>query len=171
VFDWKKNDALEIELKRADKGKPVADFLESIYQNPSTFRLYNVDLAPEQQYFLEKDLFPLACVHVQTNGDEITSWKMMDNVEATDYVVPKLNVMGLEIKLADQVPRMDSRLSSVTLTPEIYHEDAARKSILVEGRDEGNILAQVENEVQKFDPDFIITSNGDSFVFPIKRGK
>jgi len=171
VFDWKKNDALEIELKRADKGKQIADFLESIYQNPSTFRLFNVDLAPEQQYFMEKNLFPLAYVHVQTNGDEISSWKMMDSVEATDYLVPKLNVMGLEIKLADQVPRMDSRLISVTLTPSIYHEDKAREPIFVGSRDEGKILTQVADEVQKFDPDFIITSNGDAFVFPYLYAK
>ena len=49
ISDWKRSNALEIELRQADKGKKVADLLESIFQNPSTFTLYNVDVSPEQQ--------------------------------------------------------------------------------------------------------------------------
>ena len=119
LSDWKRSNALEIQLRQLDRGKKVADLLESVFQNPSTFVLYNVDLSPEQQYFLEKDLFPLAFVGVYTNGEEITKWRMLDRVEATDYEIPKLKVMGLDIKLADKVPRMDSRLASIKLTHSI----------------------------------------------------
>ena len=171
ISDWKRSDALEIELRQPDKGKKVADLLESIFQNPSTFTLYNVDVSPEQQYFLEKDLFPLAHVGVYSNGGEITKWRMLDSVEATDYEIPRLKVMGLSINLADQVPRMDSRLASIKLTPSIYHDETEADPIEIQGDDEGKILLETAKEVQRFDPDFIITSNGDAFVFPYLYSK
>jgi len=171
ISDWKKSNALEIELGRADRGKKVADLLESTFQNPSTFTLYNVDVSPEQQYFLEEDLFPLAHVAVYSENGEITRWRMQDSVEATDYEVPGLKVMGLDVNLADKVPRMDSRLTSIKLSPSIYHQDEAElKPIEIQGN-ERDILVETSKEVRKFDPDFIITENGDAFVFPFLYSK
>ncbi len=94
----------------------IADPLESTFQNPSTFRLYNVDLSAEQQYFLEKDLFPLGRVTVYSEGDEITKWRMNDDVWPTDYEIPKLRVINLDITLGDKVPPLDSRLTEISLS-------------------------------------------------------
>ena len=171
IFDSKRSNALEIELQQADRGKKVADLLESIFQNPSTFRLYNVDVSPEQQYFLEKDLFPLAHVGVYSSGEEITKWRVFDSVEDTDYETPRLKVMGLGVSLGDKVPRMDSRLTSISLTPSIYHDDGEADPIEIQADDEGKILVETAKEVQRFDPDFIITGNGDAFVFPYLYSK
>ena len=146
IFDSRKSEALEIELNRADRGKKVADLLEAIFQNPSTFRLYNVDLTAEQQYFLENDLFPLARVAVDVQGEEVTGWKMMDDVRYTDYEIPRLKVLGLDIALADKVSRLDSRLSSVTLTPSIYHAEEILESIQIDGC-EKEILIRTAREV------------------------
>jgi DNA polymerase elongation subunit (family B) len=166
VFDWRKNEVLEIELRQADKAKRVADLLESTFQNPSTFRLYNVDLSAEQQYFLEKDLFPLGRVTVYSDSDEITKWRMNDDVWSTDYEIPKLRVIGLDIKLGDKVPRLDSRLSGISISPFDYPGEEMNEPISIQGEDEEDILQEAEAQVRKFDPDFIITGNGDAFVFP-----
>jgi DNA polymerase elongation subunit (family B) len=166
VFDWRKNEVLEIELRQADKAKRVADLLESTFQNPSTFRLYNVDLSAEQQYFLEKDLFPLGRVTVYSDSDEITKWRMNDDVWSTDYEIPKLRVIGLDIKLGDKVPRLDSRLNGISISPFDYPGEEMNEPISIQGEDEEDILQEAEAQVRKFDPDFIITGNGDAFVFP-----
>jgi DNA polymerase I len=166
VFDWRKNEVLEIELRQADKGKRVADLLESTFQNPSTFRLYNVDLSAEQQYFLEKNLFPLGHVSVHSDGDEITKWRMNDDVWSTSYEIPKLRVIGLDIKLGDKVPRLDSRLTGISLSPFEYPGEEMNEQISIQNEDEAEILQRAEAQVRKFDPDFIITGNGDAFVFP-----
>ncbi len=54
IFDNRKSKVFEIALARGGNGKKVADRLESIFQNPSTFKLYNVDLSAEQQYLSRK---------------------------------------------------------------------------------------------------------------------
>jgi DNA polymerase elongation subunit (family B) len=166
VFDWRRNEVLEIELRQADKAKRVADLLESTFQNPSTFRLYNVDLSSEQQYFLEKDLFPLGHISVYSDGDEITKWRMNDDVWSTDYEIPKLRVTGLDITLGDKVPRLDSRLTGISLSSFDYPGEVMNEPISIQREDEEDILQEAEAQVRKFDPDFIITGNGDAFVFP-----
>jgi DNA polymerase elongation subunit (family B) len=166
VFEWRKNDVLEIELRQADKAKRVADILESTFQNPSTFRMYNVDLSAEQQYFLEKDLFPLGRISVYSEEDEITKWRMNDDVWSTDYEVPTLRVMGLDIKLGDKVPRLESRLTGISLSSFDYPGEQMNEPISIHSADQSEILREAEAQVQRFDPDFIITGNGDSFVLP-----
>jgi DNA polymerase elongation subunit (family B) len=166
VFEWRKEEVLEIELRQADKAKRVADMLESTFQNPSTFRLYNVDLSAEQQYFLEKDLFPLGRISVYSDNDEIAKWRMKDDVRSTDYEIPQLRVMGLDITLKDKVPRLDSRLAAISLSSFDYPGEEIQEPIIIQKEDETEILQEAEKEVQKFDPDFIITGNGDAFIFP-----
>lgn len=171
IFERGKREVLEIELSQPNLGKKVSDVLESIFQNPSTFRLYNVDLSAEQQYFLEKDLFPLGRVRVYSEGERISKWKLEDDIWATDYEIPPLRVMGLEIGLSDLVPRFDSKLAKITLTPSKYGEEDSLEPIIIEGSNEVEILSSLESEIQKFDPDFVITENGDSFVFPYLYSK
>jgi DNA polymerase elongation subunit (family B) len=174
IFSSKQSEVLEIELSRPDKGKKVADLLESLFQNPSTFRLYNVDVSPEQQYFLENGLFPLAHVSAYSVGEQIARWSIDDNVWSTDYRIPQLKVMGLDVGLGDKVPRLDSKLAVITLTPSYYQEgdeEEAKERITIKHGEEAEILLEAAREIQKFDPDFVITSNGDAFVFPYLYSK
>src|SRR5208283_4393231 len=75
--------------------------------------------------------------------------------------------------LEDQVPRMDSKLTSIKLTPSVYHDDDDNETdpIEIKENEEGEILVETAREVQRFDPDFIITGNGDAFVFPYLYSK
>ncbi|MDG6994993.1 MAG: hypothetical protein JRN52_03635 [Nitrososphaerota archaeon] len=45
--------------------------------------LFGANKIPEQQYFLEKNLFPLARDGVYSNHGE-TKWRLLDGVESTD---------------------------------------------------------------------------------------
>ena len=65
---------------------------------------------------------------------------------------------------------MDSKFRSITLMPSIYHDSNEMDPIVLEG-EESQILAECEKGVQSFDPDFIISGNGDAFVFPYLYSK
>lgn len=171
IFDSHRQDALEIELLEADKAKRVADLLELTFQNPSTMRLFNVDVSAEQQYFLEKGLFPLAQVSAYSDGNEISKWTVEDDVWSINYEIPRLRVMGLEVTLGDRVPRLDSRLKGISLSPFEYPGEEIANQILIQSHDEAELLQEVQRKVRKYDPDFIITGNGDSFIFPYLYSK
>ncbi len=150
---------LEIELSQADKTKQVAEALESVFQNPLTFKLYNVDVLPEQAYFYEKNSFPIGLVDVETGGDQITKWDIQDNVESVDYEIPDLKVLALDIAISSKVPRFDSRLLGITL-------QGSSGSIKFEERNEIEIIEKARNEITRADPDILVTRNGDLFALP-----
>ncbi|HVB12723.1 MAG TPA: DNA polymerase domain-containing protein [Nitrososphaerales archaeon] len=150
---------IQIELSQADKARQVAEALENIFQNPLTFKLYNVDLLPEQTYFCEKNIFPLGFVQVETSGDQITRWELKDDVESTDYRIPDLRVLSLDATISSKVPRFDSRLTGVTL-----HD--SKDLIRFEGQREEEIIEKARNEIIRQDPDIITTRNGDLFALP-----
>ncbi len=117
ILDEEKSRVLEIELNEADKTRKTAELLEGIFANPSTFSLYNVDVLPEQQYYYEKELFPLAFVDVETaQHGQIENWTLLDDVNSTQYALPPLKSLLLDVEISDRVPRFDSKLRSITLS-------------------------------------------------------
>ncbi len=165
-FHPKKSKVLEIELEDAGKIRKLAESLERSFQNPDYFQLYNVDLLPEQQYFYEKDLFPLAFVEADVNGNEVVRWSVLDNIAAYNYETPNLKMLRLDVGISDSVPRLESKLCSIELS-----EPEKERIAEIEGKSEASILSEAMGEIQKFDPDLIITRNGDAFVLPFLYSK
>jgi DNA polymerase elongation subunit (family B) len=180
ILRSEKNRVLEIELEDAYKIKRLAQVLEEAFQNPDSLKLYNVDVLPEQQYFYEKDLFPLAYVEIdvdQESGGEIRRWNVLDNVSSYNYETPKLKMLRLAIEISDLVPRMGSKLLAISLySPDDERDNEEeggkeREIARIEFSSEESILREAMNEIERFDPDLIITQNGDSFVFPFLYSK
>ena len=167
----KKSRVLEIQVKDPHRIKKLAAALEQAFQNPISLKQYNVDVLPEQQYFYEKDLFPLAYVEVDVREDgEIRKWNVLDSVTSYTYEIPKLQTLRIAIEISDLVPKMDSKLLSISLySPD---DNAEEKEIAkIKSTSEENILLETIKEIKRIDPDLIITSNGDSFVLPFLYSK
>lgn len=150
---------IEIELSQAGKARQVAETLEGIFQNPLTLQLYNIDVLPEQVYFYEKNIFPLGFLQVETNGDQIVKWEMHDDIESVDYTIPSLRVLNVNIAISSKVPRFDSHLTGIML----QNRDGLTK---FEGKSESEIMENALDEITHFDPDIIVTRNGDLFALP-----
>jgi DNA polymerase elongation subunit (family B) len=178
-FTRESSRVLEIELEDAHKIKKLAEVLEETFQNSNSLKLYNVDLLPEQQYFYEKDLFPLAYVEIDADQDgEIKRWDVLDSVSSYNYETPKLKTLRLAIEISDLVPRMDSTLVSVSLySPKNdggdsgENDEGEREIAKIERQSEEEVLCEAAEEIGKFDPDLVITQNGDSFVLPFLYSK
>ena len=167
----KKSRVLEIQVKDPHRIKKLAEALEQAFQNPTSLKQYNVDVLPEQQYFYEKDLFPLAYVEVDVREDrEIRKWNVLDSVTSYTYEIPKLQTLRIAIEISDLVPKMDSKLLSISLySPD---DNAEEKEIAkIKSTSEENILLETIKEIKRIDPDLIITSNGDFFVLPFLYSK
>ena len=98
-------------------------------------------------------------MQVETSGDQITRWKLQDDVESVDYTIPDLKVLALDIAISSKVPRFDSRLLGVSL-------QGSNGSIEFEGQNEAEIIENARNEITQADPDIILTRNGDLFALP-----
>ncbi|NOJ28512.1 MAG: hypothetical protein DA330_10935, partial [Nitrososphaera sp.] len=158
LTDIANSKVLKLTLHDSTKALKLARMIESLGRF-GRFRLYNVDISPEQTYFYEHDLFSLAYCHVASKSS--LDWQVNDKVESVDYAVPDFRNMQFDIKVRkeDKILKFTDRLDAILIQNEKENYEIRKDS-------EIETLKAFENEVAKIDPDFILTSGGDSFIFP-----
>ncbi|HYB07658.1 MAG TPA: DNA polymerase domain-containing protein [Nitrososphaerales archaeon] len=166
VTDPETSEVVEAKLKDAKKAQQVAGRIERL--GPfGTFRLYNADVPPGQSYLYERDLFPLAFCEVERNSDRL-HWELRDDVWAYDYTLPSLRKVEVDVQVAKQgkLARFTDRIESIALKSD-------SGNITIGGRSETDKLLGLVQAVREADPDFILTSDGDTFLFPylVKRAE
>ena len=166
VTDAAESEVVEAKLRDAKKIQQVAGRIERL--GPfGTFRLYNADVPPGQSYLYERDLFPLAFCEVEQHGDRL-KWELKDDVWAYEYALPKLRKVELEVEVAKQgkLPKPADRIKSIALKSD-------GGTIVVDEGSEADTLLGLVKAVREADPDFILTNDGDTFLFPylIKRAE
>ena len=166
VTDAGTSSVVEARLKDARKAQQVAGRIERL--GPfGTFRLYNADVPPGQSYLYERDLFPLAYCEVEQKGGALR-WALKDDVWAYDYALPVLRKVKVEVNIAKRgkLPRFTDKVEGISL-----ESDGGK--IEIGGTSEPDKLLELVEAVRKADPDFVLTNDGDTFLFPylIKRAE
>lgn len=163
--DAEKSRVLEITLK--DCRQTPALTLEILRMGDYLrYELYNCDIQSDRLYFFIHDLFPLAFVEVKVSKFGL-DYTLLDSVASTDYDVPNLRVVKLEVEVAKSgiVASFNDPIEKICLTQE------GKEALIVDYGDETTKLLQLVHAVNELDPDVILTSAGDSYLFPylIKR--
>jgi DNA polymerase elongation subunit (family B) len=166
ITDLTKTDVVEAKLKDARKLQRVGGRMERL--GPfGAHRLYNVDVPPPQTYLYEHDLFPLAHCEVDQRSDGL-DWALMDDVWAYDYNIPNLRKVELDVEVAKQgkLARFTDRIRSIKLK----NDD---ETVEIGGTTEADKVLGLVEAVGEADPDFILTKDGDTFLFPylVKRAE
>src|SRR5215469_10908705 len=164
ITDITRSEVLKLSLVDSTKALLLARMIESTYGNNNfcKIRLYNVDLLPSQSYFYEHDIFPLAYCRVVNNGSSL-EWHLNDSVWSTNYKIPAFKTIHLKIntKKGGSIPKYTDKIKSIVITV------AGDSEIIeIQNESETDMINELTKEVSKFDPDFILTDNGDSFDFP-----
>ncbi len=164
----------------------LANMIEKI-ADFQKIRLYNVDLLPDQQYFFDNDIFPFGEFDVCGNNYHSSSdknnnkqdyalvWNRSSNesIELTDYVLPSFTNIHISINFQQQrgkIIKYTDELKSITLQNFDYQNN--RQNILDNNKKEEivgtekDILKDLVKIIDKRDPDFVFTDDGDSFTFP-----
>jgi DNA polymerase elongation subunit (family B) len=158
--DRSESEVLELVVDDAKKLTPLAESVER--SRPfGGYRLYNVDVPPEQMYLYENDLFPLAYCEVSETPDGL-SWDIQDDVWSCRYVVPSLRSVEIEVAVrkAGRMARVSDPIRSISL------KGGDGSAPCIEGGSEEEKILSLVEEVRRLDPDLIFTSDGDSFVLP-----
>jgi len=163
ITDAKKSQVLELELKDPTYALKLAKKIEKMGRFGQS-RLYNVDILPEQSYFYEHDVFPLMKCKVHVSNSTLNWIDNEDDVWSTEYELPLFNNVHLKIYPKTKEGRIP-RFSDVIELVSIQKDDTSKDTIHIQGS-EIDILYQLVKEVEKINPDFILTEYGDSFTFP-----
>jgi DNA polymerase, archaea type len=96
ITDMKRSQVLELELKDSSYSLKIAEKIEKMGRF-GQFRLYNVDILPEQSYFYEHNIFPLMKCKVHVSNSKLNWIRKEDNVWSTEYELPLFNNIHLKV--------------------------------------------------------------------------
>ncbi len=158
IVDLERSEVLRLTLKDARKAQDLAKRI----QNNAPFdlyRIYNVDVSPQQAYFYEKELFPLARVEAREANQQI-AWKLLDSIESTKYEVPRLASLKLRVEVdkLGKLPRFEDTIKSIQVI-------SKGESVTIDGESEADKILSLVKTTSEFDPDLINTDDGDTFTF------
>lgn len=167
ITDNNKTDVLKLMLYDSTKALTLA---KRINDNSKfgKFRLYNVDLLPEQSYFYERDIFPLANCRVHSSHSKLRWINKEDNVWSVDYKIPNFKTIHITInpRKEGKIPKYTDKISSISISISTT-QSKDHYSFEIQSESEADIIDELVKEItKKIDPDFILTEDGDSFTLP-----
>jgi len=150
---------LEVSVEEMTKAQAVARRIEGS-RRFGVYRLYNVDVPPEQMYLYEKDLFPLAKCEV-TEGRDGLRWRLLDDNWACVYDLPVLTSVDIDVQVrkAGRLPRETDPIEAIVVK-------GKERRTVVDGGSEADKILGLVGLVKRLDPDLIFTQEGDAFVLP-----
>ncbi len=96
-------------------------------------------------------------------------YTLLDDVASTDYTVPQLRIMRLDVDVAkkDLIANFEDPIAKIRLRLN------GQEEIAIDYGDEATKLLQLVYAVKELDPDIIVTAAGDSYLFPylLQRAK
>lgn len=123
----------------------------------SDAELYNCDIPPEQLFFYEKELFPLAfCEFEWTRGNIVSDIHNLDTPWEKMYSLPPLILMRLTAQTNGANPNYGGRNCPLRM-------EVDGCEYVLENDD---LLDSIEKMLLRHDPDVIVTEWGDSFIVP-----
>jgi DNA polymerase elongation subunit (family B) len=157
--DLEKSRVIEVELKDCTY---APYFTREVLElgHHLKYQVHNCDLQGDQAYLYRNDLFPFAFVEVEREGSEL-KYNMLDAVESVDYQIPPLRIMRVQVDIAKRgkIASLNDPIGRISLSQ-------GEKTIHVDFGDEREKLLRFVQEVENFDPDFILTRGGDQHLFP-----
>jgi len=156
VSDIKESKVLQIAVKKSSELAMLARNIERL-DKFGAYRLYNVDVPPEQLYLYENNLYPLG--KYQINND---IWDDLSSINEADYDLPEFKKVKLKIhaKTKQNIPKFADTIDKIKIN-----------EITIKSDSESQMILDCVKMIKSIDPDFIITDNGDTWDFPylVKR--
>jgi DNA polymerase elongation subunit (family B) len=151
IDDLQLYEVLEVTMRDYRELKPFAAMIDREGKY-AEFQLYNVDLRLSQKYMLNRKVFPLAHVAVDSTLSILDAEQF-----ALEYPVPELIEVGLDIKVnkRGRIVTYNDPVGEITLDDRILTNQS-----------EPELLQGLVEAVAEVDPDIIYTTGGDSFVMP-----
>ncbi|MGE5313322.1 MAG: DNA polymerase domain-containing protein [Acidobacteriota bacterium] len=123
------------------------------------YQLYNADVKTAQMFFYTTQLFPLAYGDYTIDDGELTAWELYDTFDADRYTVPDFSVMTLKPSMTLLAPKYQRSLE-LTITVEDRLVTVVQDSPV-------ELLERVNDYLDRYDPDIILTEYGDAALMPM----
>jgi DNA polymerase-2 len=171
------NEVLKLFLKDSSNILKLARYIERLSETFGHYRLYNVDITPEQSFMYEKEIYTLQSLNLKENADggldKHYSFQLSkddeddDNIDSFNYIIPSFKFLSFDIVSEQKTIANDfsDKILKIAILVFDKHDSIIEQFSISEVSEFETILAFCY-EVTRLDPDIIITKGGDQFLFP-----
>lgn len=168
------SEVLRLFLKDSSDMLKLARYIEKLSKVFGYYRLYNVDISPEQSFMYQKEIFTLQSINLEEKNDDLDkhcSFKSgVDNDNSLDsfsYIIPNFRFLSFEIVSEQKTIANDfgDKILKITVVASDKNNDIIETFSIAEDSELETLLGFCY-EINRLDPDIIITKGGDQFLFP-----
>ncbi|EKJ85366.1 DNA polymerase-2 [Leptospira meyeri] len=149
-----------ISVSKIQITKPTV--LKKIYQKLYAFyeklEIFHSDIDITTSYLAEKNIYPFGIVKVEYEGEKILNIQTISNLKDYDYQYPKLTYLEIAFKENHRIAYSQEN-PLVFRIGETFYEELFYENALV-------LLKRINEILQLYDPDIILSSFGDQAIFP-----
>ena len=186
--DRNKRQVLKLILNDSSELVTLAKHIENLCSRFDHYRLYHVDVLPEQVFLYENDVYPLGLYNIKERPQRPNNLEVKlliedeennvnkNSIDSFDYFIPNFKYLSFNIipseknkaAAAKQIGNnfSDSILEIIVNVFDKNSRSNIKETFLVSKDDEAETLLEFSNQVKKIDPDIILTKDGDQFLFP-----
>ncbi len=170
--DTKKNKVLKLTVKDSSQIVSLSKNIEKLCKRFGYYRLYNVDISPEQTFLYEKNIYPLGLYQLKekvTAGLDYLNFDLIDDddINSFDYILPNFRFLSFEI-ITDKksiVNNFNDKILMIKINS-FNHNDGINERFLISEDNELETILKFAYKINRIDPDIILTTRGDQFLFP-----
>ena len=171
----KRNESLRLTLSDSLQILNLARRIEKLSTRFGHYRLYNVDISPEQSFLYEKDLYPLGLYNIEevrsadsarTKIYQVVNDKN-DDIDSFDYIIPNFKFLSFELISERKSIGNDFRDRILKIKIISFEKDnLIKEEFSISEENERETILEFAYEINRIDPDIILTKGGDQILFP-----
>ncbi len=148
----------------------LAKNIENLCKIFEHYRLYNIDITPEQSFLYEKDVYPLGLYNILETSKDSNYFNLQlidDNINSFDYDIPDFKFLSFEMvsKRKTIVNMLNDKINTIKVN--VFHKYGnTNENFLISKGNELDTVLEFSSELKRLDPDIILTACGDQFLFP-----
>lgn len=119
---------------------------------------YDADIPLPQRYGLARQVFPLAYCAVQQQAGRIVRITALNTPWEVEYQLPPLRMMTVRLDGALRNPARGHRGDLLV--------EAQGRQYRLPGKDGRRLVRKMQQLLERFDPDVLITAYGDNYILP-----
>jgi len=171
----KRNESLRLTLSDSLQILNLARRIEKLSTRFGHYRLYNVDISPEQSFLYEKDLYPLGLYNIEevrsadsarTKIYQVVNDKN-DDIDSFDYIIPNFKFLSFELISERKSIGNDfgDRILKIKIIS-FEKDNLIKEEFSISEENERETILEFAYEINRIDPDIILTKGGDQILFP-----
>lgn len=150
----------ECRVLRLSVSKPsiLKKMHKKLYVFYGIFDIYHSDIDLLSHYMHFRNIFPLALLEIESEGDRIIQIKSLEDIHSLEYEIPRMKIMEMKLSQSHRLPISSENHIVFKSGYNIYK---------IYNNDPKKMISEINAVMEIEDPDVILSSFGDQKILPV----